>query len=107
VIPLTKPNMNGERQALGKYRGVVTNNVDPLQLGRIRARVPDVLGDDESAWAIPCVPCDLSNEISSALPNVGAEVWIEFEQGDTDHPIWTGCFYSNAAETPRCLRNSD
>ena len=40
----------------GKYRGVVTDTADPLLTGRIRARVPDVMGDQESGWAMPCVP---------------------------------------------------
>jgi hypothetical protein len=91
----------------GKYRGVVTNNVDPLQMGRIRAQVPDVLGENESGWAMPCVPCGVSKKVASSLPEVGAAVWIEFEQGDPDRPIWTGCFYGSAAETPPSLRNSE
>jgi hypothetical protein len=89
----------------GKYRGVVTNNVDPLQTGRIRVQVPDVLGNNEVTWAMPCVPCSVSKKVGSSLPEVGARVWIEFEQGDPDRPIWTGCFYSDAAETPPSLRN--
>ena len=28
-----------------------------------------------------------------AIPPVGANVWVEFEAGDTDHPIWSGCFW--------------
>src|SRR5580704_2029186 len=40
----------------GKYRGIVTNNDDPQQIGRIMVQVPDVLGTNPSAWALPCVP---------------------------------------------------
>jgi hypothetical protein len=90
----------------GKYRGVVTDNVDPLQTGRLRALVPDVLGNNESSWAMPCVPCGVSKTVASSLPKKGAAVWIEFEQGNPDHPIWTGCFYGGAAGTPPSLRNS-
>jgi hypothetical protein len=98
--------MNGKYY--GKYRGMVTDINDPLMLGRIQAKVPDILGDQDSGWAMPCVPCDLSNEIGSALPKVGAGVWIEFEKGDPDYPIWSGCWYdSSSAEIPPSLRNSE
>ena len=91
----------------GKYRGLVANNIDPIQTGRIQVQVPDVAGFISAAWAMPCVPCDLSKKAGSALPKVGAGVWIEFEQGDPDHPVWTGCFYSTADETPPALKNSE
>jgi len=58
----------------------VTDINDPEMLGRIRAIVPAVMGDKDSNWAMPCVPCGLPNEIGSALPSVGAKVWIEFEE---------------------------
>ena len=34
------------------------------------------------------------------VPQIGAGVWIEFEQGDPDYPIWIGCFWGSAAEVP-------
>lgn len=89
----------------GKYRGKVTDNRDPLQSGRIRARVPDVFGDLDTGWAKACVPLGLSKVKGSALPTVGAGVWIEFEHGDPDYPIWTGCFYDCAADTPVSWKN--
>jgi hypothetical protein len=90
---------------LGKYRGVVINNIDPQQMGRIQAQVPDVLGNIPTAWAVPCVPTNLPRKKGSALPKIGASVWIEFEHGDSGRPIWSGCFYGSAAETPSALRN--
>ena len=87
----------------GKYRGVVTDIQDPLMMGRVRARVPDVMGDDESGWAMPCAPFGGSSMGFFALPSVGAGVWIEFEQGDPDYPIWSGCWWGSAAEMPPVL----
>lgn len=84
----------------GKYRGVVTGTDDPMMLGRIQARVADVLGDRDSGWAMPCVPFGGSGMGFFALPAVGAGVWIEFEHGDPDYPIWTGCWWGSAAELP-------
>jgi uncharacterized protein involved in type VI secretion and phage assembly len=87
-------------QFFGKYRGTVSDIQDPLMIGRIRARVPDVMGDQESGWAMPCAPFGGSGMGFFALPKVGAGVWIEFEHGDPDYPIWTGCWFGSAAEIP-------
>ncbi len=87
-------------QYLGKFRGVVTDNQDPLQIGRVRARVPDVTGDQECGWAMPCFPFGGNGMGFFALPSVGAGVWIEFEHGDPDYPIWAGCWYGTLAEVP-------
>ncbi len=91
-------------QFFGKYRAVVTDNRDPMQMGRLKVQVPGVMGMDGSAWAMPCVPLNVPKKIGSALPNVGAGVWIEFEAGDPNRPVWTGCFWT-AADTPPALRN--
>jgi len=79
----------------GKYRGVVSANVDPQRAGRIKALVPDVFGDQDSGWALACVPCGAG---PLAVPEIGAEVWFEFERGEIDYPIWTGCRWSDAAD---------
>lgn len=87
----------------GKYRGVVTDNKDPLMTGRVKARVPDVMGDKETGWAMPCAPFGGSGAGFFALPTVGAGVWIEFEHGDPDYPVWSGCWFGSAAEMPPIL----
>ena len=78
---------------LGKYRGTVVNNVDPMQQGRIQAMVPDVLGDTPCTWAMPCLPLAGPQTGVYVVPVVGAGVWIEFEGGDVSFPIWTGCYW--------------
>ena len=87
----------------GKYRGIVTDNMDPLMVGRIRARVPDVMGGQESGWATPCAPFGGDGMGFFAVPKVGAGVWIEFEHGDPEYPIWSGCWWGSAAEMPPTL----
>jgi uncharacterized protein involved in type VI secretion and phage assembly len=79
----------------GKYRGKVENNVDPNQLGRIQVSVPSVLGDGQSSWAMPCTPYGGSSVGWYAIPPVGANIWVEFEEGNTDYPIWSGCFWGS------------
>ncbi len=86
-------------QFFGKYRGKVEDNVDPLQQGRLRVSVPAVLGEGNVGWAMPCVPYAGPGVGSFALPPVGANVWVEFEAGHPDHPIWTGCFW-NQGDAP-------
>jgi uncharacterized protein involved in type VI secretion and phage assembly len=79
----------------GKYRGVVTDNNDPNDLGRIRARVDEVLHDVDSGWALPALPYAGDGQGSWTIPPVGAGVWIEFEAGDVSRPIWTGCWWGS------------
>lgn len=80
-------------QFFGKYRGKVENNVDPLQLGRIQVSVPAVLGEGRLSWAMPCSPYGGSGVGFFAIPPNEANVWVEFEGGDPDYPIWSGCFW--------------
>jgi uncharacterized protein involved in type VI secretion and phage assembly len=84
----------------GKYRGTVINNVDPLQTGRIQAMVPDLAGFIPGTWATPCVPVAGINAGFFTVPMIGAGVWIEFERGDPDYPIWVGGYWGSAAEVP-------
>jgi uncharacterized protein involved in type VI secretion and phage assembly len=84
----------------GKYRGVVTDNRDPLMQGRLRATVEDVFGEEECGWALPCVPYAGNGVGFFMLPPVGAMVWVEFEHGDPDYPIWSGCFWAEG-ESPQ------
>jgi uncharacterized protein involved in type VI secretion and phage assembly len=84
----------------GKYRGTVVQNVDPEQRGRIQVLVPDVSGLIPSSWAMPCVPFAGEQSGVYVVPQIGAGVWIEFEQGDPDYPIWVGGFWGAAAELP-------
>lgn len=82
----------------GKYRGTVTDNNDPLMIGRVKAKVPDVFGEHESGWAMPCAPFGGDQIGFFAVPAVGAGVWIEFEQGDSEYPIWAGCWWGSKKE---------
>ena len=88
----------------GKYRGMVLNNVDPLQLGRLQVQVPDVTGLLPASWAMPCAPIAGIQNGLFAMPAIGSGVWVEFEHGDNNYPIWVGCFWGSAAEVPALAR---
>jgi Type VI secretion system/phage-baseplate injector OB domain len=92
--------MSAASKFYGKYRGTVVNNVDPMMIGRVQVQCAEVLGLGISSWAMPCVPVAGKHSGSFFMPELGAGVWVEFEHGDADYPIWTGCFWGLPAELP-------
>ena len=87
-----------EGRYFGKYRGQVTDNDDPDNLGRVKASVPKLLGDEETGWALPAfVYGGTSEQGLFAVPDIGAGVWIEFEGGDLSYPIWSGTWFTSGA----------
>ena len=70
----------------GTYRGVVVDDADPMQQGRMGVVVPDVYGDGVSVWAAAL------QSSAASLPAIGDLVLISFEEGDTDYPIWAPHF---------------
>jgi uncharacterized protein involved in type VI secretion and phage assembly len=89
-------------QYFGKYRGKVENNIDPMQQGRIMVSVPKVTGSGSLNWAMPSMPFAGNGVGFWAIPPNGANVWVEYEGGDPDYPIWSGCFWGvgEAPATP-------
>lgn len=92
--------VQSETRYYGKYRGTAINVEDPMRMGRIMAEVPQVFGMLPSSWAMPCVPFAGIQAGEWTVPPIGAGVWIEFEQGDPNYPIWTGGFWGSGAEPP-------
>jgi len=86
------------KRYVGKYRATVVNNIDPMQIGRIQVIVPDVSNIMLSSWAMPCLPWAGIQTGVFTVPPPGSAVWVEFEQGDPDYPVWVGGFWGTAAE---------
>lgn len=86
-------------QFFGKYAGSVDQNFDPYGKGRLLVKVPAVFGNG-TVWATPCVPYAGPNVGFFAMPPKGAPVWVEFEAGDPNCPIWSGCFWENDRSAP-------
>ncbi len=91
---MTEHHCGDRGKHYGKYRGKVATNSDPKELGRIQVTCPDVLGEGQMAWALPCTPYAGPGVGLFAVPPEGADVWVEFEGGDPDYPVWAGCFWS-------------
>src|SRR5207302_6412680 len=90
----------------GKYRGTVTNNVDDQHLGRVQVSCPTALQGGKLSWAMPCAPYAGAGVGLFMVPPVGANVWVEFENGDLDYPIWAGCFWGEN-EVPAAPATAD
>lgn len=90
---------NGPRY-YGKYRAAVLNNADPQLQGRIQVQLGDRYGLFPSTWAMPAFPFAGIASGMVALPAIGSSVWVEFEAGDPDYPIWSGSFWPDPAGFP-------
>ncbi|HYI96154.1 MAG TPA: phage baseplate assembly protein V [Bryobacteraceae bacterium] len=96
--------MTGEEgKFTGIYRGTVINNVDPKMSGRLMLQVPDVLGIVPSSWALPSTP--LAGPTGAPMgaylvPPLLSGVWVMFEHGDPDHPVWLGCRFGAPSDPP-------
>lgn len=90
-----------DQKRYGKYRGFVVDNADPEKRARLKLRVPSVLGDQDTDWALPCLPFGgLADQGMFLVPEVDAQIWAEFEEGDLQRPIWTGTFWQQESDVP-------
>jgi uncharacterized protein involved in type VI secretion and phage assembly len=89
-----------ERRFYGKYRAIVVDNKDPSRLGRLKLKVPSVLGPDVvTGWATPCAPYGgAADQGFLFVPERDAGVWVEFEEGDLEFPIWVGSYWSRPGD---------
>lgn len=85
-------------QFIGKYAGTVERNDDPLGKGRLLVKVPAVFKNGQ-VWALPCVPYAGPNVGFFAMPPEKANVWVEFEGGNPERPIWSGCYWGDVGES--------
>ncbi len=90
-----------DEKRFGKYRATVVDNMDPQKRGRLRLQIPSVLADQQSNWALPCMPYGgLEGQGMFMIPDVDAQVWVEFEEGDINRPIWVGTFWQQTSDVP-------
>lgn len=93
--------MTGGQRYYGKYRATVLNNVDVQNQGRIQVQLGDRYGPFPSTWALPALQFAGKNQSGIvALPAMGSMVWVEFEAGDPDYPVWSGSFWPDPAGFP-------
>src|SRR5258706_12559893 len=90
-----------ENRYYGKYRAFVVDNADPEDRGRLKLKVPSVLGDDVvSGWALPCAPYGGSADLGFFfVPEVSAGAWVEFRAGTSCTPGLAGTFWGKPSAT--------
>jgi uncharacterized protein involved in type VI secretion and phage assembly len=88
--------------------GVVTNNNDPDQMGRVRVKYPSLSDSEESAWAPVVTPSTGNARGMLMLPQPNEEVIVGFEHGDARRPIVIGSVF-NGRDKPgdELLQNRD
>jgi uncharacterized protein involved in type VI secretion and phage assembly len=92
---------DAQQRFYGKYRGFVADNADRERRGRLKLRVPSVLGDQLTGWALPCLPFGgKTNQGLFMIPENDSQVWVEFEEGNVDKPVWVGVFWQQESDTP-------
>lgn len=69
----------------GVYRAIVRDNRDPGSLGRLKVSIPAISGDSPTDWIWPVVSGGYI-----VKPDPGDQVWVLFEAGDEDNPVWLG-----------------
>lgn len=95
--------MEGSQKLYGKFAATVLQNIDPEQRGRLMLSIPDALAFIPSTWAEPCIPLAGATGLPMGtyfVPPIGAGVWVEFERGDVNRPIWVGCRFGSTADVP-------
>ena len=100
--PIKQTVTQSQERYFGKYRGLVVDNQDPETRARVTLRVPSVLGAEVvTHWAEPCLPFGgLADQGLFLVPEVGAQVWVEFEEGNVNKPIWTGTLWQQSDDAP-------
>lgn len=97
----TRTRPSNDTGHFGKFRGEVTDNLDPDNRARLRVHVGHLGEDYITTWALPCLPFGGASETGMFfVPVIGARVWVEFEQGDINFPIWTGTYWDADTDPP-------
>jgi phage protein D len=81
--------------------GIVTNNADPEQLGRVKVTFPTLTDQDESTWARVVAPGAGPKRGLQWLPEVDDEVLVGFELDDKNRPVILGGLWSREDPPPQ------
>ena len=88
-----------ENRYYGVYQGRVISTADPDALNRVRVIVPQVTGKADSAWALPSVP-------KAPQPLIGALVWVSYNNGEPNRPVYYAQAFAGFSPTFVGTRNA-
>lgn len=89
----------------GVVAGIVTNNRDDRNMGRVKIKFPWLSDENETDWVRIATLMAGNDRGSFFLPEVGDEVLVAFEHGDIDHPFVIGALWNGTDKPPEI--NSD
>lgn len=95
----------GRKRFLGMYRAEVVEVDEGIKIGRVKLRIPEVLGDVVSNWAYMASPL-LGGSFFPDI-RIGMRVFTFFLGGDPDRPIWAHQWFAapgSEEETPASAR---
>lgn len=84
----------------GAVVGIVSNNVDPDGMGRVKVHFPWLSTEDESGWARIATPMAGDNRGVWMLPEVDDEVLVMFAHGNIDQPYVIGALWNGVDAPP-------
>lgn len=88
--------MTKNQQFSGVYRATVVNNRDPKKQRRLQVEITTSVGHFTD-WVWPMEPANISTEV----PDIGQGVWVHFQAGDHEYPVWFGAFGKHKGKSKR------
>ena len=87
-----------------KYRAFVVDNEDPEGMQRLKLAIPGIADNPLEEWAYGSNQFMGPNYGAQVLPQKGDMVWVTFEHGDPNVPIWEHG-HAGENEIPKELRD--
>ncbi|KCZ70549.1 hypothetical protein ANME2D_02569 [Candidatus Methanoperedens nitroreducens] len=104
ITGILEQGRRSESRIYGVVVGIVTDNKDPDDLGRVKVRIPRISGEDESNWARVASFMAGKERGAFFLPEVDDEVLVAFEYGDINIPYIIGSLW-NGKDSPPITNN--
>jgi uncharacterized protein involved in type VI secretion and phage assembly len=104
LLDVLSPQDSTQR-IFGVVIGIVTNNRDPDNQGRVKVKFPWLSDDEESWWARIATVMAGPSRGSYFLPEVDDEVLVAFDHGDMRFPYVLGALWNGRDQPP--TNNSD
>jgi phage protein D len=89
-----------ERPVNSPVLGIVTNNSDPDNLGRVKVKIPTLSEDEDANWARLVLPASGNERGLQWLPEINDEVLVLFEYEDINRPLVIGGLWSQKNPPP-------
>lgn len=92
-------NSTQSNNLTGMFKGIVESSIDPMGMNRIKVRVYSVHGDykDSPTDMLPWATAMNPTRGSYNSPEIFDRVWVTFENGDKDFPVWMGFWSATPA----------